>query len=1801
METTENSDIYRVTGIISWIIVALVFLFLASCSRGSPDGVFSPGAKAEAEALGNNAMEFTTSDFTYYADGKLTELDLYPGQVAISAPDDKTDQLKSWLESEPLVKKPVEIEDIGKKDIILVSLAHGATADQILELIKRLNQSGLINYASPVFGNADDKTIITDEFVVRFKDTYSVTEIENFIAGKNVTIIKKDFLWSKCYILGFTSQSGPNTLNVASEFYKSGMVVFAHPNFITVTKPPWVNIVQEDFEGDFPEGLWGAYDANPEDGEYYWGKFSKADYNPIGLGIDANYASRVFENWSGDYVAWCAASHDSASPDVLPNGDNCPESWPKNMDAWLKYGPIDLSNTYWAKLSYRCDTHPYLTDDLELLVSVDNENWYGGMQWGIFKIAQWGGMFSLNYVPELGDVTGQDNVWIALRFKSDDVITDQSSCMPGVFVDDINIQVSNIEPSVNITPDPLSSRQWGLKNTGQSGGAEGYDINITDAWAFLENTGGIDINQDGDVIVAVIDEGVESDHEDLNVIEGYDATYDPSDPESMDTHGGPNPLDGHGTCCAGIIGAKNNSLGVVGVAPGVKIMPVRIAYHPEGGGNWVTEDSEIADGILWAVNNNAKVLSNSWGGGPDADIIHNAIRDAKDAGCIILFSSGNSGGISSPSVRYPARYEETIAVGAMAPDGERKSFESCDEENWESCYGPELDIVAPGVMIPTTDMSGDNGYARINILDSSGNYFMSFNGTSSACPHVAGIVALMLRVNPDLDQDQVRAILTSTARDLGEEDRDDETGHGLVDAYRAVHRAAEMHVDLSQQGEMILPDKAYPGDKIQADMTIINNGIVATGPFYVQLYLSKDGVVDPTDTMLWYGYSNGLGPSEKIHIHQTTTFPVPQDTPTGSYYIIVWIDGQEMVYESDEENNIITRPISIVYPPNITLKPESIDFGEIAIGSGADKDIQITNEGQGYLDTLQITSIVLSGDTVFDNPLNVIPETPFDLGGGESSTITLYFQPQLTGTFSGSITIYSNDPVEPEKLVRLTGTGVEAIPVIHVPGMILFDQGETSKVLNIENQGNAELTWSIGPDDYQHIPWPTWLSMSPLSGQTSPGATSDVDVTADRTGLAVDTYVYNVYVSSNDPNHSKIPVLITLKVTELPPVLNVSTNQLDFGTDKTQLNLTISNTGEGDLTWGISDLSSWLDTDPKQGTIAPGEGTDVQVSVDRGQSPGQYSYTLHITSGGGSADVLVTMEVLQPLEITPDTATLDHCGGEQEFSVIGGAPPYTFELTAPEGESVPDTLELLNIDQQAGTATLRIGACSISSTISIPDELTTVDARDINVTDITVTDNVIDTVVPSNMVEQASAAGMKTQCGGTSVILKVTDSIGNEAYASIGLSGDTWARAIGGIYVDDIWSIEPTPDGFIMAGRTYSFGAGNIGVCDDLWVVKLLGNGKVAWQKTYGTSAKDGASMITCTSDGGYILAGDSIHVYQAGTWIFKLDASGNVTWHRVFKDSYFSPAAARELGTGYMVAGTTGDNRIALMKLDNTGNLAWADGDGIRKLYNIANTSYSWVNDMVLTPDGDPILVGAVSVYNPDGSYYNQDLLIMKLDNAGSPIWCKTLGRDRVAEGGNIFDYYEDAISMAQDTDGNLVVLGNIDAVSFGDGGEAGIIGEGGGDGEPGIIGEGGGDAEEGYISKKYAWVIKFNSDGDVAWQRVMGGLESNNEGAYARSIHLTPDGGYVIAGRVYTDEGEDDYWVVKLDASGNILWQKIYGGAHTDQANAITATADGSIVVTGQGQPYIFGGSGNDTSHDFTNAWVLRLDTEGSMGCNP
>ncbi|HEY9074026.1 MAG TPA: S8 family serine peptidase, partial [Desulfobaccales bacterium] len=240
--------------------------------------------------------------------------------------------------------------------------------------------------------------------------------------------------------------------------------------------------------------------------------------------------------------------------------------------------------------------------------------------------------------------------------------------------------------------------------------------------------------------------------------------------------------DAHGTNCAGIAAAMtNNNLGVAGVANNCKIMPVRVGKSGNAVPDYWTTDAWLADGISWAATHGADVLSNSWGGGTAADAVTSAITSAKTTGrggkgCVVCFSSGNDNG----PVAYPANLGNVLAVGAISPTGERKSPNSSDGEFWwGGNYGNELDISAPGVLIYSTDIHGAAGYTA-------GDYEPTFNGTSSACPHVAGVAGLVLSVNPNLTATQVENAIKSTATDLGATGWDPQFGYGLVNAYGAV-------------------------------------------------------------------------------------------------------------------------------------------------------------------------------------------------------------------------------------------------------------------------------------------------------------------------------------------------------------------------------------------------------------------------------------------------------------------------------------------------------------------------------------------------------------------------------------------------------------------------------------------------------------------------------------------------------------------------------------------------------------------------------------------------------------------------------------------------------------------------------------------------------------------------------------------------------------------------------------------------------------------------------------------------------
>jgi len=230
--------------------------------------------------------------------------------------------------------------------------------------------------------------------------------------------------------------------------------------------------------------------------------------------------------------------------------------------------------------------------------------------------------------------------------------------------------------------------------------------------------------------------------------------------------------------CAGIIAASHNNIGVRGVAPYVQILSVNIFAGGE-----TTQD--VADGITWAKEQGADVLSNSWGYSSCELVFDNisaALTDAnrtgrKGLGSIIVFSSGND---FYDCVSFPGSHPDVISVGAFSSFGERSEY---------SNYGPELDLVAgsdnvraPGAAVRTIDRMGPIGY-------STGNYTADFGGTSAAAPVVAGVAALVLGYNPTLSSDELKNILYATAKEMGPEGFDPEYGHGGVDAYAALNMA----------------------------------------------------------------------------------------------------------------------------------------------------------------------------------------------------------------------------------------------------------------------------------------------------------------------------------------------------------------------------------------------------------------------------------------------------------------------------------------------------------------------------------------------------------------------------------------------------------------------------------------------------------------------------------------------------------------------------------------------------------------------------------------------------------------------------------------------------------------------------------------------------------------------------------------------------------------------------------------------------------------------------------------------------
>ncbi|MBS4173081.1 S8 family serine peptidase [Bacillus sp. FJAT-49736] len=265
---------------------------------------------------------------------------------------------------------------------------------------------------------------------------------------------------------------------------------------------------------------------------------------------------------------------------------------------------------------------------------------------------------------------------------------------------------------------------WGIK-----------DINAPLSWKSKYTGKGIKI--------AVLDTGI-SKHEDLEVSGGASfVSYTKSF----------NDDNGHGTHVAGIIGAKNNTIGVVGVAPDASLYAVKV-LDSEGSG-YV---SDIISGIDWAIKNQMDIINLSFGTPEDSVALQKIADEAYNKGILIVAAAGNGGHSTGAgdTMEYPAKYKSVIGVGAVDQNNIRGSF---------SATGSNLEVVAPGINIVSTFLNND--YA-----------FMS--GTSMAAPFVSGTLALIKQANPSLTNTQIREQLDHSAIDIGVRGKDNLYGFGLV-------------------------------------------------------------------------------------------------------------------------------------------------------------------------------------------------------------------------------------------------------------------------------------------------------------------------------------------------------------------------------------------------------------------------------------------------------------------------------------------------------------------------------------------------------------------------------------------------------------------------------------------------------------------------------------------------------------------------------------------------------------------------------------------------------------------------------------------------------------------------------------------------------------------------------------------------------------------------------------------------------------------------------------------------------------
>jgi hypothetical protein len=412
--------------------------------------------------------------------------------------------------------------------------------------------------------------------------------------------------------------------------------------------------------------------------------------------------------------------------------------------------------------------------------------------------------------------------------------------------------------------------------------------------------------------------------------------------------------------------------------------------------------------------------------------------------------------------------------------------------------------------------------------------------------------------------------------------------------------------------------------------------------------------------------------------------------------------------------------------------------------------------------------------------------------------------------------------------------------------------------------------------------------------------------------------------------------------------------------------------------------------------------------------------------------------------------------------------------------------------------------------------------------------------------------------------------------------GIQWQKCLGGSLFEHATKVQQTKDGgFAIAGYIQSDDgdvSGNYGLFD-FWVVKLDSFGSMEWEKPIGGGYFDWAYDIKQTEDDGFIVVGStesndgdvSGNHGDLDIWVVKLNAVGNIEWQKCLGGDGYEEGYSVELSLdgGYIVVGEAGYNNgdvtgnhgfsdFWVVKLSDSGAIEWQKclgGSSSERALSVKPTS-----------DGGYVVVGETQSNDGDvvGNNGDSDLWVVKLNSFGGIEWQNALG-------GAALDVASDIVETVD----GFVVCGYVGSSNSGDVG-----------------------LNQGFFDY---WIIKLSQSGNLLWQKNYGGTNAD----YARSIIQTSDGMFIVAGEAKSNNGDvtgnngiQVAWVVKLNGEGDLIWQKALGGADGEGCNSIQQTSDGGYVLAGYAWSNNGDVSGNHGEADF---WVVKLSQESSPTTQP